>query len=238
MAGSQSKAAIDRDRRGVRLIDYRLSMNFLVIGASGDIGGAVLTAALEAGHDVTAFARSPDKLGEMRDRITVVQGDLTDAGAVASAMAGQDAVINAIGSSPDKAQLDVPATAMRAVLAAMESAGVRRLVGLAGGAVNVPGERKPISGRITTAVVRLMARNVVEAKQREFDVVSRSDLDWTMVRPPRVVDGEATGRVEIGPRLHGLQVTRADLAAAMITLATGSDWLRQAPYVSARRAPT
>jgi len=68
---------------------------------------------------------------------------------------------------------------MRSVLAAMESVGVRRLVGLAGGAVNVPGERKPITGRITTALVRLMARNVVEAKQREFDIVRRSGLDWT-----------------------------------------------------------
>ena len=47
--------------------------------------------------------------------------------------------------------------------------------------MNVPGERKPLSGRITTALVRLLARNVVEAKQREFEVVSRSDLDWTMV---------------------------------------------------------
>jgi len=96
----------------------------------------------------------------------------------------------------------------------------------------VAGERKPFSGRITTAIVRLLARNVVEAKQREFEVVSRSDLDWTMVRPPRVVPGEPTGRVEIGPKLHGFQVTRGDLATAMVTLAIGSDWLRETPYVS------
>jgi len=210
-------------------------MKLLVLGATGDIGEAVLQAAVTAGHDVTAFVRSPDKLGDVRDRLQVIKGDLTDAAAVASAMTGTDAVISAIGSSPDKAQLDAPATAVRLILAAMGSAGVRRFVGLAGGAVNVPGEWKPLSGRITTALVRLLARNVVEAKQREFEVVSRSDLDWTMVRPPRVVAGEPTGRVEIGPKLHGFQVTRGDLATAMVTLATGSDWLRQAPYVSESR---
>ncbi len=210
-------------------------MKLLVLGATGDIGEAVLKAAVTAGHDVTAFVRSPDKLGDVRDRLQVIKGDLTDAAAVASAMTGTDAVISAIGSSPDKAQLDAPATAVRQILAAMGGAGVRRFVGLAGGAVNVPGEWKPLSGRITTALVRLLARNVVEAKQREFEVVSRSDLDWTMVRPPRVVAGEPTGRVEIGPKLHGLQVTRGDLATAMVTLATGSDWLRQAPYVSETR---
>jgi len=210
-------------------------MNLLIFGATGDIGEAVLKAAVTAGHDVTAFVRSPDKLGDVRDRLQVIKGDLTDAAAVASAMTGTDAVISAIGSSPDRAQLDAPATAVRQILAAMGSAGVRRFVGLAGGAVNVPGEWKPLSGRISTTLVRLLARNVVEAKQREFEVVSRSDLDWTMVRPPRVVAGEPTGRVEIGPKLHGFQVTRGDLATAMVTLATGSDWLRQAPYVSESR---
>jgi len=192
----------------------------------------VLQTAVSAGHDVTAFVRSPDKLGEARNQVKVVEGDLSDAAAVASAMTGMDAVISAIGSSPDRAQLDAPATAARQILTAMRATGVRRFVGLAGGAVNVAGERKPLSGRITTAIVRLLARNVVEAKQREFEVVSRSDLDWTMVRPPRVVPGEPTGRVEIGPKLHGFQVTRGDLATAMVTLAIGSDWLREAPYVS------
>jgi len=211
-------------------------MRVLVLGATGDIGTAVITAALNAGHEITAFVRSPDKLGPFRSRVRVVEGDIADADAVASAMAGQEAVISAMGSSPDQAQLDVPATVMSNVLAAMETAGVRRLVGLAGGAVNVPGERKPLSGRITSALVRLLARNVVEAKQREFDVVSGSGLDWTMLRPPRVVDGDPTGRVEIGPKLHGFRVTRGDVGAAMVTLASGSDCLRQAPYVSEGRA--
>lgn len=56
-----------------------------------------------------------------------------------------------------------------------------------------------------------------------------------MLRPTRVVEGEATGRVEIGPKLHGFRVTRGDLADAMVTLAVGSDWLRQAPYISQSR---
>ncbi len=140
-------------------------MKLLVLGATGDIGEAVLMAAVTAGHDVTAFVRSPDKLGDVRDRLKVIKGDLTDAAALASALDDTDAVISAIGSSLDKAQLDAPATAVRLILAAMGSAGVRRFVG----------------------------------------------------------------------KLHGFQVTRGDLATAMVTLATGSAWLRQAPYVSESR---
>jgi uncharacterized protein YbjT (DUF2867 family) len=209
-------------------------MRLLVIGATGAIGSAVVRAALEDGHEVTAFVRSLDRLGDLRSRVRVVEGDLNDPASVAAAVPGHDAVISAVGSSPDRAQLDVPANGMRAVVDAMRAAGVRRLVGLAGGAVNVPGERKPLGGRITTAIVSLLARNVVEAKQREFDVVQASDLDWTMVRPPNVVPGPATGSVEIGGRLHGFRIGSGDVGVAMVWLATSDEWLRQAPYVSHR----
>jgi putative NADH-flavin reductase len=210
-------------------------MKLLVLGATGDIGSAVVGAAMAKGYEVTALVRSPDKLGELRNRVGIVQGDLTDADAVSRAVGGHDAVISAVGSSPDKSQLDVPAIAMRHTVAAMKAAGVRRLVGVAGGAVDVPGERKPIGGRIATALVRLMARNVVEAKQREFEVVRSSDLDWTMVRPPRVVAGGPTGKVEASDQLHGFQVASGDVGEAMVSLAAGNEWLHQAPYLSGKR---
>lgn len=188
-------------------------MKILVIGATGAIGSAVVQAALDGGHEVTAFVRSPDKLGELASRVHL-------------------AVINAVGSSPDQERLDVPANGMRAVIEAMRMAGVRRLVGLSGGAVDVPGERQPLGGRITTAIVSLLARNVVAAKQREFDVVAASDLDWTMVRPPNVVQGPATGRAEIGHRLRGFRISSGDVGAAMVRLATSQEFTRAAPYVS------
>ncbi len=210
-------------------------MRLLVIGATGAIGSAAVEAALAGGHEVTAHVRSPEKLGNLRHRVRTVPGDLADATGIASAIAGQDAVISAVGSVPDVAQLDIPAIGMRHVVDAMTAAGVRRMVGLAGGAVDVPGETKPIVGRITSAIVRLLARNVVEAKQREFEVVLASDLDWTMVRPPGVVPGPATGQAVIGDRLYGFRINSGDVGAAMVELAGGRDWLRQAPYVSVRR---
>ncbi len=211
-------------------------MKILIVGATGAIGGAAVAAALEAGHEVAVVARSPSKLGAMRERVRVIEGDAADSALLASAIEGQDAVISAMGSSPDAAELDTPSRVMRAIIAAMDDAGVRRLVGLAGGAVNVPGETKSLSSRLTSGLVRLLARNVVEAKQREFAVVHATDLDWTMIRPPNVVDGDPTGRVVIGSKMHGFRVTNGDVGVAMVRLAEGSEWLRQAPYVSAPRS--
>jgi uncharacterized protein YbjT (DUF2867 family) len=208
-------------------------MKITVIGATGGVGRAVVERALRAGDEVTAYVRDPAKLGDLGGRVRAVAGELTDRAALSEAIAGADAVVSAVGSSPSRLLLDVPAQGMRNVLEVMQERGVRRLVALSGGAVSVSGEHKPLSGRITSWLVRLMARNVVEAKQREYEVISASDTDWTVVRPPRIVEGPASGRVQIGERLHGMQITQGDVAEAMLQLARGTEFLHRAPYVSA-----
>ena len=75
-------------------------MRILVVGATGAIGSAVVKAGLGRGHEVTAFVRSPEKLGALRGQDQVIVGDLADADAVAAAVVGHDAVISALGSSP------------------------------------------------------------------------------------------------------------------------------------------
>lgn len=210
-------------------------MRLLILGATGAIGHAAASAAVAAGHEVTAYVRSPDKLGDLASSVAVVRGDALDADAVAAAVPGHDAVVNALGSSPRREELDTPATAMRYLTAAMERHGVSRLVGLAGAATAVPGERKPARGRIASAVVRLFARSVVEAKQREFEVVAASATEWTMVRPPRVAPGAPSGLVELADELRGFRVTSGDVGTLMVELASGHEWVRRAPYVSRRR---
>ena len=50
-------------------------MRLLIIGATGGTGLQVTRQAVEGGHHVTAFVRSPQKLGPPHDRVTVRQGD-------------------------------------------------------------------------------------------------------------------------------------------------------------------
>jgi uncharacterized protein YbjT (DUF2867 family) len=65
----------------------------LVTGATGYIGGRLVPELLAAGHTVHCLARNPAKLAdeEWADRVDVVQGDVTDAESLATAMDGVDA---------------------------------------------------------------------------------------------------------------------------------------------------
>ena len=129
------------------------------------------------GHRLRPLAR---QAGRAARRVRVVQGDLADASVLAAAVPGHDAVISAVGASPDREQLDMPPRAC-----ATSSAPCGRRASAAWWAWRAGPSTFRESGSRSAAgsrphFVRLMARNVVEAKQREFDVVRATDLDWTM----------------------------------------------------------
>lgn len=207
-------------------------MRLAVIGATGGIGRHVVDRALADGHEVTALVRDPAGL-TTDDHVTPVVGDITDADAVAHAVEGVDGVIWAVGPTSNTSnQPAIFEAGARNLVAAMKRHSVRRVVALSGAGITLEGEHKPLGGRLISAVVGVLARHVVEAKRREYEVFTATDLDWTLVRPPRVVDGPPTGRILAGQRLAGRSVTQADLAEFMVRELVEAHWVRQAPYVA------
>ena len=102
-------------------------MKLLIFGASGPLGRAITQAALQAGHQVTAFARTPGRAGS-QPGLREVAGDVLDAGTMAAAVPGHDAVISALGQAkPSPAGHDLhPGTGH--IIAAMKATGVSRLI--------------------------------------------------------------------------------------------------------------
>jgi putative NADH-flavin reductase len=74
-----------------------LVMRLLIIGATGGTGLQVTSQAVERGHSVTVFVRSPQKLGPLRDRVTVRQGDPRSVAELQAILPGHDAVVSALG---------------------------------------------------------------------------------------------------------------------------------------------
>lgn len=207
-------------------------MKILVCGASGAIGQRVTEAALRAGHQVRAFVRDPAK-APAGAQVEVAIGDVTDGAAIERAVSGVEAVVWAIGpSSNTPHEVAVAQSGAQNLVRAMGSHGVRRLVAISGAGITVRDEHKPLGGRLLSAVVRLIVRHVVAAKQREYEIFSNADLDWTLVRPPRVVPGPPTGQVHAGPSLASRTVTDGDLAQFMVEVLASGSHMRDAPFVS------
>ncbi|MFC4359186.1 NAD(P)-dependent oxidoreductase [Halobium salinum] len=212
-------------------------MKLAVFGASGRTGRPFVRQALGAGHEATAFVRDAEKLdGDVRDhdRVTVVEGDVCDAEAVAEAIEGADAVVSVLGhaeGSPD----DVLTLAADHVLRGMERAGVSRLLWLSGAGVRTGKDpERTLGGRLMTGALKLVGGDLLADSKRAVERIVDSDTEWTVVRAPRLTDGERrgeyrTGYLQLGPRDS---LSRADAADFLLRCAVEGEWTNEAPMAS------
>lgn len=208
-------------------------MKVVVFGASGGTGRHIVDQALEAGYEVTAFVRSPEKLGIEHGNLTVFQGDVMDAESVDRAIAGQDAVLSALGPTRPPVP-DMMVTAAKNIVTAMEKHGVRRIVSTTGGGVRDPQDQSKLFDHVMKGLLTLMAGSVLRDSEANVNVIRDSDLDWTIVRFPRLVDGEHTGMYRVGyiGKDSGSKLSRADGADFVLRELGSAEYIHKMPMVS------
>jgi putative NADH-flavin reductase len=160
----------------------KTSMRLFILGATGGVGRQLVEQALERRHQVTAFVRSPQKLGAAPHGLTVIPGDVRNTDAISAALAGHDAVLSALGP-PGPARNTITSDSARAIVAAMQIAGVPRLI-VVGVAALFPDVG--IFGRLLR---KTLLRNIANDSAEMERIVKATPLEWTIVRPPRLTNG-------------------------------------------------
>jgi putative NADH-flavin reductase len=201
-------------------------MRLTVFGATGGTGRQVVEQGLAAGHEVTAVVRDPARLGvPSAPALHVVTASLDDSAAITAAIRGADAVIDTLGTHGSGPRT-VRADTARRILAAMRRTGVNRLVAVsASGAHSTTGDSLPIRLLVKPVLQRILRHAFADMLEME-EIVRSSDLDWTIVLPPRLTDGPRTGRVRssVDANVRGsFSISRADLADAVLRAATGNE---------------
>jgi uncharacterized protein YbjT (DUF2867 family) len=186
-------------------------MDVVVAGGHGQIGQIVLRLLAERGDTARGLIRNPAHAADLETLgATPVICDLEDAEAdVASAIAGAGAVVFAAGAGPGsgaarKWTMDLGG-AVRLTNAARE-AGIDRYVMVSAMSADHP-ERAQGAFRV-----------YLEAKGAADAVLRASGLAHTIVRPGRLTDDAATGRVQAAPRLEPGSISRADVAAVVVAV--------------------
>jgi putative NADH-flavin reductase len=216
-------------------------MKLTIFAATGGIGRQTLEQAVAAGHDVTAVVRNPRKLSRAV-RAVVVDLAAPDPAALRSALEGANAVLSALGPVT-KSDAGITYRGTKAIARAMQAAGVRRIVAVSAAPISTvpsPGRPNPpkhdrgdglfmryLLGPLTKAIFRERYDDLA----RMEDVLRESELDWTIVRPPRLTDAPRTGkyRTALGRNLRrGLLISRADVADLMLRVLGQPDTIGQA----------
>ena len=203
-------------------------MRVIVFGATGKTGQHVCGQALEQGHQVTAFTRSASRVDRSDANLSVAQGDVMDAGAVAAAVAGHDAAIIVLGSNGlrDKTTL---ADGTRHIVAGMSQHNVGRLVVLSAAGVGESWGQIPLLARI---LFKTMLRNIYADHIAQEQVVRESSSDWTIVRAAILKDEPATGSYTPGNTGKVGHINRADLADFLVHQLDDDAYRKQAISVT------
>lgn len=205
-------------------------MKIVIFGASGRTGRELVKQALEQGHLVTAFVRTPEKIADLKHQnLNLAQGDITDASAVERAVSGREAVLSALGSPTLKANTTL-SDGTRNIVRTMQNRGPRRFICETSLGV---GDSYGQPGFFFTKIFTpLLLRHVFADKEVQEKIIKESDLNWIIVRPGSLTNGLRTGvyRHGLDKNISG-RISRADVADFMLKQLTDDQYLHQTPAI-------
>src|SRR5262245_6203211 len=195
-------------------------MKLFVIGATGRTGQEIVHQALEKGHQVTAFVRSPEKISEKHKDLTIIKGNSGDEDQLTKALQNHDAVISALGPTDPFKPSSLLHDSAIATTHAMNRAGVKRLVVLSA-AAHFPG--------LIYRIGRYFLRNHMKDSHEMEEIVQQSGLEWTIARPPRLTqkDDLSYRSRENAPPKMGFVVARKAVASFMLDSIEKNKYLRK-----------
>jgi len=207
-------------------------MSLLIFGAAGRTGQELVKQALLQGYKVTAFVRNPAKLQVQHEDLSVIQGDVINAGLIQSALAGNDVVISTLGAaSPFKLDQSVT-TGITNIVKAMEGAGVKRLIYMS--AINVK-ESRSSAGPLIRILAPVLLRTENAGHEAREQIIRQSKLDWTLVRAGGLTNGPHTAIYRSGENIRAkgiaASISRADIADYLLKQVTDTDYVRKAVNV-------
>jgi putative NADH-flavin reductase len=205
----------------------------LVLGATGGTGRLIVRQAVTRGYDVTVLGRSAEKASGLKGAKLIV-GDARDEVILRQSLKGREAVVSALGTpaSPLR-EVTLLSTATRALVSAMKSEQVSRLVCITGmGAGDSAGHGGFFFDNL---IFPILLRKVYVDKNRQESIVRNSGLDWVLVRPSVLNDKPSRGVVRALTDLsdfHGGTISREDVAKFVLQQVESDSWLRQSPLIT------
>ncbi|MEO6730854.1 MAG: SDR family oxidoreductase [Ferruginibacter sp.] len=192
-------------------------MQIIIFGATGMVGMQLVKQALYKGHHVKAFGRNVFTADLPKDDLLeLVQGALFDEDQVYKAIKGCDAVLSSLGG--DSTGSDVTRSlGMKNIIAQMKKAGVRRIVAVGG-----MGSLKADEETLVMEQPEYPAKFLPVSKEhyKAYEFLKATDLDWTVVCPPDIINSEPTGdfitAADYPPSPNSNKISAGDLALFML----------------------
>lgn len=202
-----------------------------IIGGTGKSGKYLVKKVLSLGFPCKLLLRNPDNFELTSPLIEIIKGDARDYDAVHTLVADCQAVLSTLGQPRGESSIFSDAT--QNVIRAMHEFKVSRYIVTTGLHVDTPQDKKSTKTEMATEWMRVNYPKMTLDKQVEFDILSKSDIHWTLVRLPLIEQTDESGKVLVSLEdCPGDKVSATDLAAFLIEQLSDDTYVRKAPFIA------
>jgi len=206
-------------------------MKIALIGATGKSGKFLLKQLLHLGIPVKVLLRTPESLPIKSPLVEQIKGDARNYDAVHTLVTNCQAVISTLGQPAGESAIFSQAT--RNVLRAMDSLHIQRYILTTGLNVDTPSDRKGPASKFATQWMQTNYPETTKDKQEEYNLLSKSDVAWTLVRLPMIEQTDARHQIIVSLEdCPGDTISAADLAQFLFDQLSDETYLKKAPFIA------
>lgn len=208
-------------------------MRLAIFGGTGGTGRELVSQALTRGHELTVLARDASQATLPRE-VRIVQGDARNAQDVEAVIAGSEAVISTLGASLPRSYdsaNDIGSQAVPLILSSMEKSGVRRLIVVSAFGAGESLEQISPAFRVVMATA---LSGIYRDKNAMEPLVTRSSVDWTIVRPTNLRNGAPRHPAQVETKKVGVSswTSRSSVAKFLLDQLETDAHVRQAVVIT------
>ena len=199
-------------------------MNILILGATGRVGSQIVTYALHDRHHVTVLVRTPEKIQINNENLTIIQGNVLNKDDIVRAMHGIDVVISALNTDGTTTLSE----SMPLIIEAMENEGIQRIITI-GTAGILQSRTTPNSLRYQSSESKQKSTRAAEEHHKVYDMLKQSTLEWTIVCPTYLPDGERVGKYRVERNFlpeGGVKISVPDTAEFTFKQIKSNDYIK------------
>lgn len=203
-----------------------------VIGGTGKAGKFLVAGLIRRGFTVRLLARNPERLPESHPQVVPVIGNADNYNDILDLLNGCDAVISTLGLGQPNSPAGIFTQSTTHVLRAMETLKLVRYIVITGLNVDLPSDQKSVQTQAGTDWMKSHFPESTANKQLEFELLSQSAADWTLVRLPVIDLTDERRAVQTDLQdCRGNSIGAADLADFLIGQLGDRNFIGKAPFL-------
>jgi putative NADH-flavin reductase len=192
-------------------------MNITIIGASAGLGLETVKRGLNRNHSITTLSRSEIDMEEKKS-LNMIVGDATNKADLIKSIQNAEALIITLGTSKNMKATTLFSDFAKLIVEINKE-----------NKIDIPvifvtgfgaGESKNYVSWLVKVFLKYLLKDVYTDKTKMEEIITNSDLNWTVVRPGRLLDKELTEKYRIENKLYkGINIggiNRTDVADFLI----------------------